>query len=130
MFRDDAPSLNRTADGERFYHQVYRQNDDTGQGSLRIGDLLTSPAVRRVLPRRCGEIAEDDCLAYRYFDVHAVYVSAQPVIPGLLTFEVEPLGVMWPDPEVSPEYREANPRWCVSEAKITRIFNPRTAVPR
>lgn len=109
-------------EGTRFWHAVYRKNDE-GQSSFGVGDVLTSPAERRILPPRVRRsLCEDGCIAYRGYDLHAVYVATSPLralagSDAVALFEVEPLGSLWSDPE-SPDRTD---RLCTERARIISI---------
>lgn len=105
-----------------FYHAVIHPNSLSGENGevLQPGDYLLSPAQRQVEVRRIeGRIAEDGCIAYTNYDVHAVYVSTRrrsASLPGSTYYEVEPEGLLWPDPE-----RPIREDWCCVRAKIVAV---------
>lgn len=102
-----------------FFHAVFDQKDETPK--LTVGDFLTSPAERKALPEPARSlVADDGCIAYKNYDVHAVYITtdlSQTV--GYLHYEVEPIGLMWPDPE-----RPVHDSWCTSKARIVAVHHP------
>ena len=105
-----------------FYHAVLHSNSLSGENGevLQPGDYLLSPAQRQVeVPRIKGRIAEDGCIVYANYDVHAVYVSTRrppSSTPGLIFYEVEPEGLLWPDPE-----RPIREDWCCARAKVVAV---------
>lgn len=105
-----------------FYHVLLYPNSLSGENGevLQPEDYLLSPAQRQVEVRRIeGRIAEDGCIAYTNYDVHAVYVSTRrppASVPGTTYYEVEPEGLLWPDPE-----RPIREDWCCARAKIVAV---------
>lgn len=102
-----------------FFHAVFPKRDAP---LLKAGDMLTSPAERRTLPTHLnGALTDDGCIAYTNYDVHAVYLFTKKAPPGLLYYEVEPIGLLWPDPE-----QGIGRQWCAARARILAVHAPET----
>ena len=99
-----------------FYHGIIRP--DWSHEILGPGDYLLSPAERRVaVPRIAARLASDGCIDYKNYDVHGVYVTTRlSVMAGIDYYEVEPEGLLWPDPEVP-----IRDDWCCSRARIISV---------
>lgn len=99
-----------------FYHGLIMPQWD--HEVLEVGDYLLSPAERRAeVPRIAGRIADDGCIAYANYDVHGVYITNhRGMVGGMIYYEVEPEGLLWPDPE-----RPIRESWCCARAKIIGV---------
>lgn len=123
MFMDRYPGVQLPSPASDFFHVVF---EERAVQHLRLGanELLMSPAQRRVLPSRFGQIAGDGRLNYKSYDVHAVYVTTvQPPGTGEVVYRVEPVGPIWPDPEQAHYTLGDITSWCCSQAKIVEILH-------
>lgn len=102
-----------------FYHGILRP--EWPHEILSPGDYLLSPAERRVaVPRIALKLASDGCIDYKNYDVHAVYVTnRRALVSGMTYYEVEPEGLLWPDPE-----RPVRNDWCCARARIVSVHGP------
>lgn len=98
-----------------FYHGIIRP--DWSHEILGPGDYLLSPAERRVaVPRIAARLASDGCIGYKNYDVHGVYVTtSRATMVGIDYYEVEPEGLLWPDPE------RIRDDWCCIRARIISV---------
>lgn len=105
-----------------FYHAVISPNSlsDSSGKVLQPGEYLLSPAERRIeVPRIKDRFAADGCLVYKNYDVHGVYLTnrrGQASFPGGVYYEVEPEGLLWPDPE-----RGIRDDWCCVRARVIAV---------
>lgn len=101
-----------------FFHAAFPRRDAVPL--LKVGDVLSSPAERRSIPSHLADaMVEDGCIAYRNYDVHAVHMSTYRWPAQLLYYEVEPEGLLWPDPE-----QGIGGAWCAVRARITTVHVP------
>lgn len=107
-----------------FYHGIIRPDWD--HEILKPGDYLLSPAERRIeVPRIAQRIASDGCIYYRNYDVHGVYLTIRrALVANIVYYEVEPEGLLWPDPE-----RPVREDWCCSRARVLSVHGHSYADP-
>lgn len=104
-----------------FYHIVMPESVEQESSLLNIGDTLTSPAARQEQVRRIM-LAEDGCVNYVNYDVHAVYMMTRKPDDTFLYYEVEPQGRIWCDPEMPPPHHTSGElqgwHWCCDSVII------------
>lgn len=108
-------------EGASFYHIVIPESNAHQPPLLIIGDTLTSPAARQEQVRRIM-LAEDGCVNYVNYDVHAVYMMTRKPDDTFLYYEVEPQGRIWCDPEMPLPHHTSGElqgwHWCCDSASI------------